>query len=291
MYEMNDTRKVSASSGAEWLLGGFGLLRKAPLGLGLLGAIFGALAAVVSLIGMATPTLILPLQLAMTLLGPLLIGGMTWAAREVDAGRAAQPGQLLQGVREGKTARLLATLLPQIVAGVLLVLLLLATVGIEPLQRLLAIAEQSQAGTRIDPSQVEGLPFGRFLLWALMALVIGILAGFFTFTAIADIMLGNAGAFDAMKRSFRACLRNIGAMVVFFVLLIIAAIALSIAVQLVALLVKAFAGEQAMAFFSQVFLLAVLMPVVVGSMYFGWKQMVAGGTAAPAQERVGGFEA
>lgn len=41
---MKDIRKVPASAGAEWLLGGFGLLRRSPLGLGLLGVIYGAIA-------------------------------------------------------------------------------------------------------------------------------------------------------------------------------------------------------------------------------------------------------
>src|SRR3546814_12288570 len=46
---MSDARKVPASAGAEWLLGGFGLLRKAPLGLGLLGALYGVLALVMGM--------------------------------------------------------------------------------------------------------------------------------------------------------------------------------------------------------------------------------------------------
>ena len=45
---MNDIRKVPASAGAEWLLGGFGLLRKAPLGLGLLGVLYGLLTLLVA---------------------------------------------------------------------------------------------------------------------------------------------------------------------------------------------------------------------------------------------------
>ena len=36
---MEQLRKLPASAGAEWVLGGFGLLRRSPLGLGALGAL------------------------------------------------------------------------------------------------------------------------------------------------------------------------------------------------------------------------------------------------------------
>lgn len=284
---MSDVRKVSASAGAEWLLGGFGLLRKSPFGFGLLGAIFGLLSAGIGLLSLASPTLILPLQLVMMLLGPLLIAGMIWAAREVDLGRSAQPGQLLRGVQDGKSGRLLATLLPQIAAGLVAVLLLFVLVGPQQLQHLVGVMEQAQSGAA-DPSSFSGFPVGRLFLWLLLVLVIGVLAGFFTFTAIADMMFTSSGAIEAMKRSFRACLRNLGAMIVFFVLLIITAVALGIAVQIVAFVVRLALGATAGMFVAQILLMAVLMAVVTGAMYMAWKQMVAGSEEAPVAGNVSG---
>lgn len=289
---MNQIRKVPASAGAEWLLGGFALLRRSPFGLGLLGAIFGMLAGAVAMLGMASPMLMLPLQLVMALAGPLLIAGMVWAAREVDLGRPAQPGQLLRAVQDGKTARLLATLLPQVAAGVLCVALLFVVIGPAQLQQLVAAVEQSQGQARVDPGLIQGFPMGRFLLWLLLALAVGVVAGFFTFIAIPEMMFTASGALEAMKRSFRACIRNLPALVVFFVLLIIAAIAISIAVQIVAVVVKLAIGEQAMVFASQVLLMAVLMPVVTGAMYRAWRQLVADdGASAPAVPDNAGIEA
>src|SRR5690348_6380886 len=92
---MTDVRKVPASDGAEWLLGGFALLRRAPLTLGLLGLIWGGASALASMSGM------LALSLVMALLGPILFAGMLFAAREVDMGRRATPAHLLQALREG----------------------------------------------------------------------------------------------------------------------------------------------------------------------------------------------
>lgn len=289
---MSDVRKVTASSGAEWLMGGFALLRRSPFGFGALGAIFGLVAAALSFAGLASPALALVQQLAMMLAGPLLIGGLVWAAREVDQGRSASPGQLLRGVQDGKTGRLLATLLPQLAAGLAAVLLLFVLVGPAALQSLVEAAERAQGQANPDPALFADLPVGRLFLWLVLVVAIGIVAGFFTFTAIPDLMFSDTGAVAAMKRSFRTCIANLPALVLFFVLLVIAAVLLSIAVQVVGLVVRAVAGEHAMLLVVQVLLMAVLMPVVTGAMYLAWKQLI-GETKAAAQSQAdnGVFEA
>ncbi len=278
---MTDVRKVSASAGAEWLMGGFALLRRSPLGLGLLGAIFGLIVALLALVGIANPSLMVAQQLVMAFLAPLLIAGMVWAAREVDQGRGTTPTHLLRGIQDGKARRLWATLLPQLVWLVLIVLLLLVLIGPTSLQALMEAAERAQLQPDADPATLfAGLPVGRLFLWLLLALAVGIVAGFFTFTAIPDMMFSDTGAIAAMKRSFRACVSNLPALVLFFVLLVIAAVFLSIAVQVVGLLVRALAGDHAMMVAVQMLLMAVLMPVVTGAMYLAWKQLLSGESAA-----------
>lgn len=282
---MTDVRKVRPSAGAEWLLGGFALLRRSPFGLGVLGALFGLVAVVLGMAAMNSPGLVLLQQLVMMLLGPLLVAGMVWAAREVDQGRSANPGHLLRGIQDGKTTRLWATLLPQLAAGAIAVLLLFVVVGAADLQKLVTAVEQTQGQADPDPSLIAGLPVGKLMLWLVVAVTVGIVAGFFTFTAIPDMMFRNARAFDAMKRSFRACVSNLPALVVFFVLLLIAAIAITLVVQLVGFVVRLVAGDTTMLFVSQVLMMAVLMPVVTGAMYHAWKQMVAGEGEAPGAAR------
>ena len=152
---MLEVRKVSASAGAEWLLGGFGLLRKAPLGLGLLGALYGVLALLVSLSMERNMDLFLLLQLGLVLIGPLLLGGFVFAARSVDQGGKAEPGQLLQGPRSGRSARLLATLLPQVIALVVCGLLLLLLVGSGELAQMAQTIERMQGQATPDPALVE----------------------------------------------------------------------------------------------------------------------------------------
>ena len=278
---MNSIPKLRASAGAEWLLGGFALLKRAPLALGSLGALFAVLAVAASRAMQTQSAIGLAMQLLLMLAGPLLLAGMVFAAREVDAGRSANPAHLLRGVQEGKVGRLLATLLPQIAAGLVCMLLLVLMLGPAQLQQMLAIATQLEGQANPDPALMQQLPLGRLGLWLLLALVIGVLASFFTFTAIPQLMFGETGALAAMRQSFRACLRNWPAMLVFFVLMLLVALALNIGVLLVAAVVRLFAGAEAMQIVAQLLLLAILMPIITGAMYHAWKQLHADAPALP----------
>jgi len=285
--------KLRASAGAEWLLGGFSLLRRAPLGLGALGALFAVLAVAANRAMQSPSALALLMQLLLMLAGPILIAGLVHAAREVDAGRSASPAHLLRGVQDGKTGRLLSTLLPQIGAGLLCLVLLMLIVGPAQLQQMVGVLSQLEGQSSPDPALMQQLPLGKLGLWLLVAVVVGVLASFVTFTAIPQMMFTDTGAFAAMKQSFQACLRNWLAMIVFFLLLLLVALALNVAVLLVAAVVRLFAGATAMQIVAQVLLLAVLMPVVTGAMYHAWKQLHGGGVAdsAPVTITDGGFEA
>jgi hypothetical protein len=278
---MKDVRKVPASAGAEWVLGGFRLLRQSPIGFGTLGLVYGLIALVVSLAAQKSTPLALLLELVLVLVAPLLIGGMVYAARSIDGGGHAAPEQLLQAIREGKALRLLATLLPQVVALVLCVILLIVLVGGDQLQAMAETIVKLQSQANPDPALAATLPIGRLLLWLLLVCVIGIVAGFFTFVAAPEIMFTDSSALDAMRGSFRACVRNLPALLVFFVLTVIAAMAVYIAVMLVALVARMLAGPTAMEVVAQLLSTTVLMPVITGAMYIGWKQMLAADAAPP----------
>jgi uncharacterized membrane protein len=272
---MKDVRKVPASAGAEWVLGGFRLLRQSPIGFGTLGLVYGLIALLVSLSAAKSTPLALLLELALVVVGPLLIGGMVHAARTIDAGGHAAPEQLLQALREGKVARLLATLLPQVVALLICAVLLVLLVGGDQLQQMALTLQQLQAQVNPDAALAESLPLGRLTLWLLLVCVIGIVAGFFTFFAAPEIMFTDSTAFEAMQRSFRACLRNLPALLVFLGIAAIAVLAVYVAVMLVAVVARLLAGPGAMEVVAQLLSTAVLMPVITGAMYIGWKQMLA----------------
>ena len=281
---MTQIRKVPFNAGAEWLLAGFGLLRKAPLALGLLGVIWGALSMLAAMSGQLWLTFIV------AVLGPILFGGMIYAAREVDQGRSAQPVHLAQGVREGKLPRLLAMLLPQIAALAILVMLLLAMFGPEQLQQMANVMQQLQDNP--DPALVESLPTDRMFGWLLLAMVVGVVVGFFTFIAIPDVMFTDRGAFAAMGASFRACVRNLPAVLLLVVLMFIAVIAISIGVNILTALIGFAIGQAAALFLGQLLMMAVLRPVMAGTIYHAWRQMLGDAPAPPVVTPAsGGFEA
>lgn len=282
MRDLDQIRKVPMGAGAEWLLGGIALLRRAPISLGLLGLIWGGLSALGSLGGQVW------LSLLMALAGPILFGGIIYAVREVEQGRAASPALLLQGVRDGKAPRLLAMLLPQVVAMIVLAVLLVAMVGVDQLEHMSAVMVELQ--TNPDPALMETLPLGALFGWFIAALVIGVAMGFFTFVAIPEVMFTQRTAFTAMALSLRACLRNVGALLVMLVLVMIAMIALSLALQLVGALLAFAIGAHASMFAVQLLLMAIVLPVLGGAVYLAWRQML-GDSPVEAKVVSGGFEA
>lgn len=272
---MNHPGKLKAGAGAEWLLGGFGLLRKQPLAFGLVGLVF-AIVSLLPLLFAAVPVLSMLAQLVIVVLTPILFGGLVYAAREVDQGRAAQPSQLLQGIREGKGLALVAQLLPQFAAGLVVVILLLVLVGPAALQNMMAAVEQSQGGQAADPAMFESFPFGAFALWMLLALVVGLLAYTFTFLFPAQVMFDGTPPLEAMKRSFRAVMGNLGAFLVFIVLFLLVAIGIMLAAQIIGMIIGIFAGQLVASLVAQLLMMAVLMPVLMGAVYFAWRQMLGG---------------
>ena len=296
-----EARKLTLSAGAEWLLGAFALLRRSPFGYGVLGLVLGLIMAVPGLFAGSNLSLSLALQLGLAVIVPILMGGLVWAAHKVDHGRPVSVPDLFQGFANPRAPRLLATLLPQVLAGVVaaaLLMLMLGTGQLSLLQEAMqTVQQQAQSNPQapVDPSVFDGVAMGRLALWFLLVMAISILAGFATFTAHGAIMLADRPALEAMKASLRGCLRNIGAMLVFFVLLVIAMFGISLLVQIIALLVRLAAGDAAMMFVMNLLLMTLLMPLLAGSMYMAWKQMFGDGADAsqplPVAPANGGFEA
>lgn len=277
---MSTINKVPPSAGAEWLLGAFALLRKAPLALGLLGLMWGLLSLVGVQVMALNASLGMLLQLALAIVAPLLFAGMLWAVREVDQGREAQPSHLFQLVRSDRASSVLATLLPQLAAVLVLGLLLFVMIGPTQLQQLGEVMgklqETAQAGGQPDPELMRTLPVGRLFLWMMMLFAAAIAISLFTFVAVPDVVFGGSRGFDAMRNSFRACVHNLLALLVFYLLLLITLFAISFAVQLVSMVVQLVAGATAAIWVANLLLMAVLMPTLAGAVYYAWKQMLGG---------------
>lgn len=280
-----DMRKVPASAGAEWLLATFRLLKRSPAGFGALGAIYAGLWLASVLGTTAAPVAAAPLQAVMMLLGPLLLAGMIFAAHEVDHGGGATPAHLMAAFRTGKAGRVVTTLIPQVLVLMLCMVLLVAIVGMDNLEKLAALMAKLQAeaqkGGQVDPKLFMDLPAGRMLVWLLLVIVIGVFSTLLTLTVIPDMLFGDVRLLAAMKRSFGACLRNPAAVIVFLVLgvvvLFAAAIGLGLAVGTLGLIlgdVAVLVGQAITNGFFACFL--------SGAMYHAWKGLLGPAETATA---------
>ena len=296
---MDPIRKLPASAGAEWVLGGFTLLRRAPLALGALGALWGLLASLVVTAGVAVPALATVLQLLVALAGPVLFAGLVWAVREVAHGRHAQLAHLLQGVHEGRVPALLATLLPQLAAGLLLGVLLLVLVGSQQLQHLAQVSEQlntmAQAGQQPTPDEVQALigdlPAGRILLWLLLGLAAAVAVAMTVFVSVPRILFDRREGLAAMGDSLRACLNNLPALAVFFLLVMVSVFAIYFGVLVVTVVLQLLAGPMFALWIAQMLMMAVLMPLLAGAVYTAWLQLFGEAAMAAPPVATGQLEA
>lgn len=286
---MSEIRKLPASAGAEWLVSGFTLLRRAPLGLGLLGVLWVAAALVVMALAALSPALASLGQLLMAVAGPLFFAGVVWAVREVDQGRAPHTRHLLQGLHDGRAPNLLVALLPQLVAGLVLGVLLFVLIGTDGLKELGVVMDRlqqiSQSGVQPSPEEMEALisslPAARILLWVLCVVGVAIAVALALFTLPPQVMFEHRNGLQALKLSLQASLHNLLPMAVFVVLSMIAVFAVYFAVTLIALIAQLLVGSVAAMLLAQVLLMAVAMPVFAGAVYTAWKQMFGQDTDAP----------
>ncbi len=288
---MSEIRKLPASAGAEWLLTGFALLRRAPLALGMLGMTWGLIAVVGAGLAMLLPALGLAVQFLLLLAGPVFMGGMLWAVREVDEGRVAKPSHLLHGLQDGRAPHLLVSLLPQALAVIVLALLLVLMIGPSGWQQLAHVMGElerinqaaAQSGVQPDPAQVQALvaslPAGRILLWLLMVIVGFAALSLALFVMPPQVMFDRATGVHALGESLRAGVRNLPALLVFFLLTFIALVAIYFVVALAMMLATLVIGTLAV-FLAQLIMMAVLMPVFAGAVYAAWKQMFGHADAA-----------
>ncbi len=281
-----EIRKLPASAGAQWLLSAFHLLRKSPGGFGLLMAIYAGLWLSMALTVATAPGAAVGLQVVFFVIGPLLMAGMIFAAQEVDMGRNAAPSHLMASVHTGKVARLISTLIPQVLILLLCLGLLYALVGQENIEKLssamVKLQAQAEAGKQVDPALLMDMPFGRLLLWIALVAGIGFVSLLLTLTVVPDMLFTDVRLVAAMKRSFAACLRNLPALLVFMVLGAILIIAVAIGFGIFINIAALAAGNAALLIGNAV-LNGFVVCFIACAMYFAWKDLLGGGGTASVQ--------
>ncbi|MCB1874893.1 MAG: hypothetical protein KDH88_02865 [Chromatiales bacterium] len=234
--ELHPPRKTSAGHGWQWIADGWKLFAKAPLiwvvNILILFAISFALA-------------LIPLvSLLLNLLSPVFVGGLMAGCADQDAGRDLTVGHLFEGFKKNTGALIGVGLLYLI--GIILISLLVVG-GFFLVGGGMEMVADMQSG-QIDPATVG--PIMAIVVLLIVALVIPLAMAYWFAPAL--VMQHNLGSLEAMKLSFRGCLKNIVPFLIYgIVLLVLGFLAM----------LPLFLG------------LLVLGPVVVASIYTGYRDI------------------
>jgi len=241
--------KVDAGKGIGWLTDAVGLVLKNPAAFLVMGLILAVINFIPILGG-----------LALTIFGPALIGGLVFAAREESEGRKAEIGHLFRAFQEpGKLGPMLLLCLPAIVGGaVLLVLAMVFGIG-----ALLGGGLSAASGSEFG----WGTFGGGIVVLVVLAVAIGFTIYALQFFAVPRVMLEGAEPFAAMKESLNACIANIGAFLLFGIILVVAFVVLGVVLAFIPIL-----GWLA--------LMAAGSAVFGCAEYIAWQQVYGGGEAS-----------
>jgi uncharacterized membrane protein len=237
--------KVEAGRGLNWLTEAIGLVFKNPVAFLVMGLILAVINFIPILGG-----------LALTICGPALLGGIVYAAREEAEGSKAEIAHLFRAFQEpGKIGPMLLLCLPAIVGGaVLLVCGFVFGLG-ALLGGGLSAANGSSAG-------LGGAIGGGVLILLLVAVALMFLIYALQFFAVPRVMLDGIEPFTAMKESLNACLANLGAFLLFGIVMVVAFVVLAFVLILIPLI-----GWLA--------LIMVATPAFACAEYFAWREVYA----------------
>jgi uncharacterized membrane protein len=188
--------------------------------------------------------------IAQALLWPVFIGGLLLGCHALAQGRPLEFSHLFAGFQQGRTGPLVILgvlgLIVGIVFATLIMMLVFGAMGFSGMAGFLT-GDPSAAMT----SAMAGMGVAALLAVpvAVIAYIVFIMAWWF---APALVALNGADAIEAIKASFGASWKNIGALIVFLLLLLVLAIIATIPFGLGWL---------------------VLMPVMFGAMYASWREV------------------
>ena len=235
-----EIRQVSAIHGWYWIVEGFQMFRKAPLP--------WMLICFIPFLIVITLTLLIPMigPIIFMLIAPVFFAGIMVACREQEQARQIEVAHLFIGFKASPGP--LITLGGIFLVGLIVIYSLFLSTGGGDLVAML------EEGKRYDSSEIGNISSGILSSFLMVILLqIPLLMAFIFSPAL--IILHNFSPFNAMKKSFLACLRNI---IPFFVYNLILNL-LSIIV-----LVVPYIG------------LVILSPVLFASIYVSYKEILLG---------------
>ena len=235
-------QKVPAGNGLQWITEAVNLILKNPAAFLLMGLVVSVISVIPILGG-----------LALLIVGPALYGGIIYAAREEQSGRKADFQHLFEAFKQpGKLPKMLMLCLPGVAAIVILGVLGVVLLG----GALLGVGVSASANSNAG---LAALGAGT-LVFFLLALVVGIVCYALTFFATPRVMLEDAEPIEAMKDSARAVLANIGPVLVYCGILLLAFLVVGAILSMIPLL-------------GSMIVTTALVPLVSVAAYLAWRQV------------------
>jgi uncharacterized membrane protein len=241
-----EPRRLSAGYGASWWNEGWSVFSASP------GVWIGIVAVLFVLMALLTVVPFLG-NIVQTLITPVLGGGVMLGCHALARGERLRLSHAFDGFTGGRLAPLLIVglvmLAASIVLGIVVVGLLFALLGFAGVASLAAFA---------DPASVDLHTLASFGASFLVVLLVGMtgatLIAMAYWFAPALVVLNGEEPVAAMRKSFAASWRNLGAMAVYGLVYIVLAILATLPAGLGWL---------------------VLLPVMAGSCYAGWRTIFA----------------
>lgn len=238
---------VPAGQGLKWITDAVNLILRNPAPYLLMGLVV-AVMALVPLLG----------TFALAILGPALYGGIMYAAREQERGGTPDFKHLFQAFNEpGKLPKMLLLCLPGIAAGIIVAIFGVFLLGGALIGAGVSSASNSSAG--VGASIGVGL-----LFFFVIALAVGVFSYALTFFATPRVMLDDAEPIPAMQESLKACLANIGALLVYVAVLLGASLVVVVIIGMISPTL------------AQLVLMVPMVPVVAVATYNAWRDVFRG---------------
>lgn len=226
-----DGRSVAAGNGVNWISGGWELFKKAP------GVWIGL--TIVYIVVMMVLGMIPLVNLALSLLAPVFIGGIMLGCKALDDGEDLSVGHLFAGFSNN--------------FGNLILVGVIYLVGFIAIGLIVGvIAAVGVGAAAMGGGKVALIPM---LLAALIALLLFVPLAMATWFAPALVLFHELAPFVAMKASFFACIKNFLPFLLYGLVVLVLAIVATIPLGLGWL---------------------VLIPVLMASMYTGYRDMFIG---------------
>jgi hypothetical protein len=197
--------QVDAKQGWLWIVHGFALFRRVPLGWIILCTTLLLIAATLSLIPMAG-------QFIFTLLSPVFLAGLMIGCRSLEQGGGLEFSHLFAGFRSNTAS--LITIGGIYLVGQVLILGVFMLVGGDVLMGLLL------EGKRVDENELKSVS-GDMLTASLVALTLSIPLMMAAWFAPLLVIFKDMPPLEAMRLSFVACLKNIIAFQIYAVILVV----------------------------------------------------------------------